>query len=43
MKIEKWKGGPFWAVFDHQGELVCVCVYKRGALEVVRRLMAACR
>ena len=27
----------FWAVYD-QGELVCVTVYKKGALEVVRRL-----
>lgn len=31
--------GRFWAVYD--GEfLVCVCVYKRGAEEVVRRLQA---
>ncbi len=28
----------FWAVHDPAGELVCVCVYKRGAVEVIRRL-----
>lgn len=34
-QITKW--GRFFAVF--QGEtLVCVCVYKRGAREVIRRL-----
>ncbi|HNQ91252.1 MAG TPA: hypothetical protein PKM73_21775 [Verrucomicrobiota bacterium] len=28
----------FWAVRDVAGELVCLCVYKRGAVEVARRL-----
>lgn len=27
-----------WMVIDPEGELVCITVYKRGALEVVRRL-----
>lgn len=36
MRIEPW--GRFWAVFDADASLVCVCVYKRGALEVLRRL-----
>jgi hypothetical protein len=27
-----------WAVLDPQGQLVCLTVYKRGAVEVVRRL-----
>ena len=27
-----------WAVHDPAGELVCLCVYKRGAVEVIRRL-----
>ncbi len=37
------KHGPsrFWAVHDPAGELVCVCVYKRGAVEVIRRLESA--
>jgi hypothetical protein len=28
----------FWEVIDPWGQLVCLTVYKRGALEVVRRL-----
>lgn len=31
----------FWAVIDPDGQLVCVCVYRRGAQEVIRRLEAA--
>lgn len=27
-----------WLVIDPHGELVCITVYKRGAVEVVRRL-----
>ena len=29
-----------WAVLDPRGQLVCLTVYKRGAVEVVRRLAA---
>jgi len=36
MSIRKY--GRYWAVIDADGTLVCLCVYKRGALEVVRRL-----
>ncbi len=32
------KHGRFWAVYDLAGALVCICVYKRGAEEVLRRL-----
>jgi hypothetical protein len=28
----------FWAVYDADGVLVCVAVYKKGAVEVARRL-----
>jgi len=28
----------FWAVYDADGALVCVTVYRKGALEVARRL-----
>ena len=35
MRIEKY-GSRFWAVYDGLFTLVCVCVYKRGAEEVVR-------
>ena len=31
----------FWAVRDSDGQLVCVCVYRRGAQEVIRRLEEA--
>ena len=36
MKIEKY--GKYWVVYDEAGELVCVCVYKKGAEEVVKRI-----
>lgn len=36
MRIEKH--GRHWAVYDQAGELVCLCVYLKGAREVVRRL-----
>jgi hypothetical protein len=29
----------YWALHDPAGELVCLTVYKRGAEEVVRRLV----
>ena len=37
MSIRKY-GGRYWAVYDSTGELICVCLYKKGAQEVVRRL-----
>jgi len=36
--VKKHGHSRFWAVYDPVGDLVCVCVYKRGAVEVVRRL-----
>lgn len=36
MRIQKY--GRHWAVYDAQGTLICLTVYKKGALEVVRRL-----
>jgi hypothetical protein len=36
MSIRRY--GRYWAVYDAAGELVCLCVYQRGAREVVRRL-----
>jgi hypothetical protein len=38
MRIERWKHGRHWAVYAPTGELVCICVYKRGALAVVALL-----
>jgi hypothetical protein len=37
MTIKRY-GGRYWAVYDASGTLVCVCLYKKGAQEVVRRL-----
>ena len=39
--ISKHSRSRFWAVRDPVGELVCLCVYKRGAAEVARRLTLA--
>ena len=38
MKIERWKQGRYWALYDADGVLIAVCVYKKGAQEVKRRL-----
>ena len=38
MSIRKY--GRYWAVYASDGALICVCLYKRGALEVLRRLQA---
>ena len=38
MRIERYKGSRFWALYDEAGTLVVVTVYKRGAAEVERRL-----
>ena len=39
-KVVKREKDRWWEVRDPTGELVCVTVYKRGAVEVVRRLAA---
>lgn len=33
--------GRFWAVLDAAESLVCLTVYKRGAIEVIRRLSSS--
>jgi hypothetical protein len=38
VNVSKYGHTRFWAVRDASDELICVCVYKRGALEVARRL-----
>ena len=38
MRIAKYGQTRYWAVYDAENVLVCVCLYKRGAQEVVRRL-----
>jgi hypothetical protein len=39
VKITRY--GRFWAVYDGENTLVCLCVYKKGAEEVLRRLHKA--
>jgi hypothetical protein len=36
MLIRKY--GRYWALYDDTGALVCVCLYKKGAAEVLKRL-----
>ena len=38
MRIAYYGTTRYWAVYDDDNELVCICVYKKGAEEVVRRL-----
>jgi hypothetical protein len=38
MCIERYGNTRYWAVRDSDGSLICLCVYKRGAFEVLRRL-----
>jgi hypothetical protein len=38
LRIERYGKTRYWAIRDTAGTLVCVCVYKRGAAEVVKRL-----
>ena len=37
MRIERYKH-RYWALLDHDGTLICVCVYKKGAEEARRRI-----
>ncbi|HEY0022261.1 MAG TPA: hypothetical protein VGB24_05105 [Longimicrobium sp.] len=39
-KVVKCEKDRWWEVRDRRGELVCVTVYKRGAVEVLLRLSA---
>mgnify|MGYP007008901109 CR=1 FL=1 len=38
MRIERYQNTRYWAVYASDGALICVCVYRKGAQEVVRRL-----
>lgn len=35
------KKGRFFSLHDERGELVCITVYRKGAVEVIRRLKTA--
>ncbi len=36
MKVTRYKSTRFWSVAHPDDRLVCVCVYRRGARNVVR-------
>ncbi len=36
--MEIRKRGRYWAVLDEEGKLICLAVYKKGGMEVIRRL-----
>jgi hypothetical protein len=36
MEVKKY--GKYWAVYDTDGSLICITVYKKGAIAVLRRL-----
>lgn len=38
MKIEKYKSTNYWTIYENNGDMVGLEVYKKGALEVVRKL-----
>jgi len=40
MTITRYGNTRFWALYDEDGTLICVTVYKKGAEEVMRRLQA---
>jgi hypothetical protein len=40
MRMERYGSTRYWAVRERDGSLICLCVYKRGAFEVLRRLQA---
>jgi len=41
MRVERYGNTRYWAVIDTDGTLVCLCVYRKGAIEVVRRMQQA--
>ena len=40
MRIARYGKTRYWAVIDADGSLICLCVYRKGAQEVVNRLQA---
>ena len=38
MRVARYDNTRYWAVLDTDGSLICLSVYKRGALEMLRRL-----
>jgi len=41
MRITRYGKTRYWAVYASDGALVCITVYRKGVVEVVRRLQQA--
>ena len=39
MRYERYKASRYWAVYSDSNQLICICVYKRGAIEMIRYIM----
>ena len=39
MRYERYKGGPYWALYDEDNQMISVCVYKRGVIEIMKRIL----
>lgn len=39
MHYDRWKGGPHWAVYDEAGEILSICLYKKGAISMIRCIL----
>jgi hypothetical protein len=40
MRIEKYKGSNHWGLYATDGSLICVTVYKKGALSVMQLIQS---
>jgi hypothetical protein len=38
MRIERWKSSRGFALYDENGELICITLYRKGAVEVRRQI-----
>jgi hypothetical protein len=38
MRMKRYRKTRYWAVVDAADTLVCLCVYRKGAEEVIKRL-----
>ena len=39
MRYEKYKNSRYWAVYSESNQLICITVYKRGAIETIRFIL----
>lgn len=41
MYLEKYNTSDYWAVREDNGDLICVTVYKKGSIELIKKLEIA--